>query len=59
VSYPERVAAKAVEVKLARVLLSVLAAPFYVLGWVVALLVVVVMWCVAAVQVGFADGRRR
>lgn len=55
----ERVALKAVEVKPLRVLLSVLAAPFYLLGAALAVLVVLVMWCVAAVQVGFGDVKNR
>lgn len=55
----DRVAAAAQTVKPLRLLLSLLAFPFYVLGWLVGLLVVAFMWVAAAVQVGFADVRRR
>lgn len=55
----DRIATKAAEVRPLRVLLSVLAAPFYVLGVVAGLLLVVGAWCYAAVLVGVADARRR
>lgn len=58
-SYPTRVAAKANELRPARILLSVLSFPFYVLGLLVGLLIVLVGWIVAAVAVGVADVKDR
>lgn len=55
----DRVAAAAQTVKPLRILLSVLAFPFYVLGLLAGLVVVLFMWVVAAVQVGFSDVRKR
>lgn len=54
----DRVAAAAQNVKPLKILLAVLAFPFYVLGALAALVVVVSMWFAAAVQVGFADVRK-
>lgn len=61
VTLPERVAARsrAVSVNPVQVLLSVLAAPFFVLGWAVGAVVVAVLWVWAAVAVGFDVGRGR
>lgn len=60
VTLPERVAARRVpSVDVLRVLLTVLAAPFYVAGWVAGALVVAVTWVCAAVAVGFDAGRGR
>ena len=58
-SVVERVQLQAAQVRVIRVLLSVVAAPFYVLGLTVAVLWVAVSWCIAAAQVGFADVRKR
>lgn len=55
VGFADRVAAKAVEVRVLRLLLTLLALPFYVLGVVVAFVWLAVKWCCAAVAVGFAD----
>lgn len=55
----DRIAAKAVDVRPLRVLLSVLAAPFYALGFVVGVLLVAGAWCYAAVGVGVSDARNR
>jgi hypothetical protein len=55
----DRVAAAAQEIKPLRLLLSVLAFPFYLLGLVAGFVVVVFVWVAAAVQVGFADARGR
>lgn len=55
----DRVAAAAQTVKPLRLLLSVLAFPFYLLGWVAGLCVVVFVWFLAAAQVGFSDVRKR
>lgn len=60
VTLPERVAARRLpSVDVVRVLLTVLAAPFYVLGWAAGALVVAVTWVWAAVAVGFDAGRGR
>lgn len=53
----DRVATAAGNVRLLRILLSVVAAPFYTLGYLVGLLLVALTWVVAAVQVGIADAR--
>ena len=55
----DRVQARATTFQPLRAFLSVVAAPFYVLGFLVGLLFVAVAWVVAAVQVGVADARRR
>ena len=55
----DRVAVAAQTVKPLRIILSVLAFPFYVLGLLAGLVVVLFMWVVAAVQVGFSDVRKR
>ena len=55
----DRIAAKAVDTRPLRILLSVLAMPFYVLGLVVGVLVVAATWCYAAVGVGITDARNR
>lgn len=55
----DRIAAKAAETRPLRILLSVLAMPFYVLGLVVGVLVVAATWCYAAVGVGISDARNR
>ncbi|MEM9516031.1 MAG: hypothetical protein AAGA42_14360 [Actinomycetota bacterium] len=58
-SFPERVAQRATEVQVARLLLSLLAVPFYVLGFVVGVVWLAIRWIYAAVVVGFADARDR
>lgn len=55
----DRVAAAAQNVKPLRLLLAVVAFPFYLLGLLGGLVVVALTWIAAAVQVGFADVRRR
>lgn len=55
----DRVAVAAQNVKPLRVLLSALAAPLYVLGLLAGLVVVIFMWMIAAVQVGYTDVRHR
>lgn len=52
-----RVAARAVEIQPARVALTILAAPFYALGFLVGLLWVAIAWSCAAVALGVADVR--
>jgi hypothetical protein len=56
-TFPDRVAAKAVTVRPAKVLLSLLFLPFWVLGLAVGVLFVAVAWIWAACVVGFNDGR--
>ncbi len=57
---PERVAARRLpSINLVRLLLTVLAAPFYVAGWLVGAVVVAVTWVCAAVAEGFDAGRGR
>jgi uncharacterized membrane protein (DUF485 family) len=55
----DRVQARAATFQPLRAFLSVLAAPFYAIGFLVGLLLVIVSWVVAAVQVGAADARAR
>ena len=55
----ERIAARVAAEKPLRILLSVLAAPFYVLGFLAGLVVVVLMWFWVAAGVGFTDVRAR
>ena len=57
--FVERVAAAAVGVRPAKLLLTLLALPFYVLGWVLGLVYVCVLFAVGAVKVGIADARSR
>lgn len=60
VTLPERVAARRVAaVDVARVVLTVLAAPFFAAGWVVGALFSAVLWVFAAVALGFEAGRGR
>lgn len=58
-TFPTRVATAATEIRIARAVLSVIAAPFYVVGYLVAFVVCVFVWCIAAIQVGYSDGRKR
>lgn len=63
VSLPERVAARRLPAvdpaAVLRVFLTVLAAPFFVVGWLVGGLVSAVLWVCAAVALGFDAGRGR
>ncbi|MBI1757987.1 MAG: hypothetical protein HYR62_01945 [Actinobacteria bacterium] len=45
-------------VDVGRVLLTVLAAIFYGLGWIIGRMVFAVAWGGSAVRVGYSDGRR-
>ena len=58
-TFSDRVAAEAMSVRPVRALLTVLAAPFYVLGLLVGLVVVVALFAAGAVRVGIADVRAR
>lgn len=60
VTLPERVAARrAVGVDVRLVLLSVLAAPFFAVGWLIGGFVSAVLWVCAALAEGFDSGRGR
>jgi hypothetical protein len=58
-TYPDRVASRASELQLAKIVLGVIAAPFWLIGFVAGLLWLVLLWIIAAVQVGFTDSVRR
>jgi hypothetical protein len=58
-SFIDRAAAQALDVKFSRVLLTVLAFPFYVLGWIVGLLVVLVLTVWGAIKLGVVDAKAR
>lgn len=58
-SYAERVADKAAEIKFVQLLLTIVALPFFVLGLVVGLAWLTVRWCYAAVLVGFEQAVKR
>lgn len=59
ITFPDRVAERAQTVNVVKLLLSVLAFPFYVLGAVAGLVFVVVSWSYSAMVVGFGDVRSR
>lgn len=56
-TFPARVADRAASISLVRVLLTVLAVPFYVLGLVVGLVIVSARWALSAVIVGVVQVR--
>lgn len=58
-AFVDRVAAAAVSVRPAKLLLTLLALPFYVLGWVLGLVYVCVLFAVGACKVGIADARSK
>lgn len=58
-SFVDRVAIEALSVRPLRVLLTVLALPFYALGWVLGIAWVVVKFAVAAVKLGIAEAQAR
>lgn len=55
----DRIAAKAAETRPLRILLSIIAFPFYLLGLVIGVVVVAFSWCYVAVGVGIDDARKR
>ena len=57
--YPDRVARAAAELRPVRVLLTVVASPFYAAGFVAALVWLALVWFLAAAQVGWVDARSR
>ena len=58
-SYVDRVADRAADVQVVRLLLSLLALPFWLLGLLVGVVWLAVRWCYAAAIVGFSDVKRR
>lgn len=58
-NYVERVADRAAEVQILRLVLSLLALPFYVVGLVLGVLWLTVRWCYAAAVVGFEQLTQR
>lgn len=59
VGFADRVAARAVDVRIVKLLLSLIALPFWLLGMVAAVVWLAVRWCYAAVIVGFTDVTNR
>lgn len=57
--FVDRVAVEALDVRPAKAVLTLLAVPFYVLGWVLGLLWLAVRFAVGAVKVGIADAQAR
>lgn len=55
----DRVSAQAAELQLLRILLSVLALPFYVIGVVIGVTLIALRWMFAAVLVGMTDMQTR
>jgi hypothetical protein len=58
-SFSARVAVQAAELRPLRIVLTVLAVPFYLFGVVLGLLFVAALWAVGAVRVGLDDARAR
>lgn len=54
----QRISTEAREVHFGRTALTVIAALFYVIGWLVAKLWLAVAWCGTAVKVGWQEARR-
>jgi hypothetical protein len=59
VSYIDRVAERALKTKPTRLLLSLLAFPFYLIGALLGLLLVVVLFAWGALQTGIDDVRQQ
>lgn len=53
--FAARVASRAEQVQIARLLLSLLALPFYIVGAVAALVWLCMRWAYAALVIGFSD----
>ncbi len=54
-SFVDRVADRSAEIRVVRLLLSIVALPFYVVGFAVGALWLAARWAYAAVAVGFSD----
>ena len=57
--FVECVAEQATTVRPVKLLLTLIALPFYVLGWLLGLLWVAVLFAVGAVKLGIADARAK
>ena len=55
--FADRVAVQAREIRFLRVLLTLLAAPFFALGWIVGMIWVAVTWILAAAALGFEQAK--
>jgi uncharacterized membrane protein YciS (DUF1049 family) len=55
----DEITAQARQVRLGQVLLTVLAAVFFALGWVVARFFLGLVWCAVAVKLGWQAGAAR
>jgi hypothetical protein len=53
----DEITAQAHQVRFGRVLLAVLAALFFGIGWVAGRVFLAVAWCAVAVRVGWQEGR--
>ena len=53
----EPVSTHARQLQLTRILLTALAAPLWLLGWLVAKVSLAALWVMAAVRLGWSDGR--
>lgn len=53
-----RISTEARQIRFAEILLAVIGAVFYGLGWSVSKALLGVAWCLAAVKLGWADARR-
>ncbi len=58
-AFVDRVAAEAVQLKLSRLILIGLAAPFYALGVLIAIVRLVVVFAIGATRVGMRETQRR
>ena len=54
----DRIGVEARDVHIGRVLLTILAALFFAIGWVVAKVFLALAWCGVAVKVGWQEARR-
>jgi hypothetical protein len=53
-----RISAEARQIHFGEILLALIGAVFYGLGWSVSKALLAVAWCLAAVKLGWADARR-
>lgn len=54
----DEISAQARQVDVGRVLLTLLAAVFYAIGWIAGKAVLAVVWCAIAVKIGFQEARK-
>lgn len=54
----DQIGAKARDIDPGRLLLTIIAAVFYVVGWVPSKLVLGVFWCCAAIRLGWVEARK-